>query len=341
MKHLPMVSVIIPCYNEAGYIGPFLESLALQDYDKSRMEVIIADGMSKDGTREEINRYRSAFSHFVLLDNPQRYVPHALNHCIRRASGDIVIRLDVHCAYPDHYLSACVRHLMESEADNVGGMLETVPGADTREARAIAAALGHPFGVGNALFRTGHSEPVFTDTVPFGCFSKSLFGRIGLFDEELLRNQDDEFNGRILRSGGRILLVPSICTRYFARPKRRQLWKMYFQYGLFKPLVIRKLGKPATLRQCVPPLLVGGLFLSLMLMLFFPAFYPLFAVPAVLYVMLLIAFSITAGGRKGLVAQLLLTFPVLHFAYGCGFIAGLLRLISQGRSVPHSLPDSR
>ncbi|MBL7942749.1 MAG: glycosyltransferase family 2 protein, partial [Flavobacteriales bacterium] len=284
MKHLPLVTVIIPCYNEGAFIGPFLDSMATQDYPGDQLEILIADGMSTDGTRNEIQSRITAASKIILIDNPKRYVPHGLNLCLARAQGEVIVRMDVHCQYPDHYISACVRHLLESGADNCGGVLDTVPGADTPEAQSIAIALSHPFGIGNALFRTGSKEPVFTDTVPFGCFKKNVFDRIGAFDEELLRNQDDELNGRIIRSGGRILLVPAIRTKYFARPTRKLTWKMYYQYGFYKPLVIRKLGKPATLRQCIPPLMVGGIGGALLLTLLFPFLYPLFAVPAISYI---------------------------------------------------------
>ena len=175
-----------------------------------------------------------------------------MNAGIRAARGEIIVRMDAHVVYPPHYLPIAVAALLETGADNVGGVIVTRPGANTPMGRAIALGLSHPFGVGNSYFRIGTSERRWVDTVPFGCFRRSLFDRIGLFDEELVRNQDDEFNFRIQQRGGRVLLLPDLVAQYYARPSLRHVARMYFQYGYFKPLVARKLGRIMTARQLVP-----------------------------------------------------------------------------------------
>src|SRR5205807_2595104 len=193
------------------------------------------------------------------LDNPRRIAPCALNIGIQAARGEVILRMDAHVIYLPSYLPILVHALLERGADNVGGVLETLPGADTAVARAIALGLAHRLGVGNSYFRVGASQPRWVDTVAFGCFRRAAFERAGLFDEELVRNQDDEFNFRLIRRGGRVLLMPTARAYYVARTSLRQLWRMYFQYGYFKPLVARKVGRVMTLRQLVPSLFLTTL----------------------------------------------------------------------------------
>jgi glycosyltransferase involved in cell wall biosynthesis len=239
----PAVSIIVPCRNEEAYIARCLDSILASDYPKDRLEVVVSEGRSSDRTREILLAYAAKNPEIILLDNPTGATPAGLNLAIRRASGDIIVRMDAHVLYPSDYVSRLVRGLEESGADNVGGVLETVPAENTPGARAIAIGLAHPFGVGNAHFRTGARVRREVDTVPFGCYRREVFDRIGLFDEELIRNQDDEFNFRLIRRGGRVLLLPDVLCRYFARRSLRHLAGMYYQYGYFKPLVARKVGR--------------------------------------------------------------------------------------------------
>ncbi len=179
---------------------------------------------------------------------------------IAAARGTVIVRMDAHVEYPRNYLSSLVGLLEQSGADNVGGVVQTLPANDSPIARAIACGMSHPLGVGNSHFRIGAAEDRWVDTVPFGCYRREVFDRIGLFDEELVRNQDDELNLRLIKHGGRILLSPRIVSKYFARDSLPKLWRMYYQYGYFKPLVVRKLGGVMTARQLLPPLFVLCLF---------------------------------------------------------------------------------
>ncbi|MDP3910739.1 MAG: glycosyltransferase family 2 protein, partial [Gemmatimonadales bacterium] len=248
----PRVTVILPCRNEARYIGPCLDSILSASYAPERLEVLVVDGMSDDGTRAVVAEYAAAHPRIQLLDNPSRIVPTALNVGIRAAAGDVIARMDAHVVYPPEYLPRLVAALEESGADNVGGCIITLPADGTAVAQAIAIALGHPFGVGNSHFRIGARAARLVDTVPFGCYRRDVFARIGEFDEELVRNQDDEFNHRLVASGGRVLLLPDVVSYYYARGSFRQVARMFYQYGAFKPLVARKVGRIMTLRQLVP-----------------------------------------------------------------------------------------
>jgi glycosyltransferase involved in cell wall biosynthesis len=330
----PSVSVIVPCRNERRYIIPCLESIRLNDYPSDRVEVLVIDGRSDDGTRELLQQYAEKWPSVRWLDNPSRTAPAALNVGIRDSHGDVVIRMDAHCHYPGNYISVLVGWLERSGADNVGGTWNTLPGADTRIARAIAAALAHPFGVGNAHYRLGVSQPKWVDTVPFGCYRRSVFERIGLFDEELVRNQDDEFNQRLLRNGGRILLVPDATIDYFARDSMGKLGRMYYQYGYFKPLAAKKVGGVGTIRQAIPGTFLLVVLLTLLLALWKPTLILAFVALAAAYLIGATVSGFRAARSQGLgvAALTALVFPVIHFSYAFGSLRGAIRLLGARAS---------
>jgi glycosyltransferase involved in cell wall biosynthesis len=337
--------MVIPCLNEERHIGPCVESLLGTDYPLDRLEILVVDGRSDDGTRAIVQRIADREVDRVrLIDNPDRITPAALNRGIAQSLGDMVMITGAHCEYPADYVRTLVEWQMRSGADVVGGRCESMPGDSSAMAEAIAAALGHPFGVGNSWFRIGASEPRWVDTVPFGCYRRDVFERFGVFDEELVRNQDDEFNLRILRGGGRLLLVPQVCSRYYTRTSLRHVARMFYQYGLYKPLVARKLGRVMTARQLAPGALVAGLIGTLALSPFTGvgrfAFLGLIAV-------YLIADIVASLGlrRRGVRAtgELLLVFPTIHFSYGAGFLIGMLKLLRprSGTATATTLPLSR
>jgi hypothetical protein len=242
--------------------------------------------------------------------------------------------MDAHAVYPPDYLPRLVAALEETGADNVGGRLVTLPSEQTALARAIALVLAHPLGVGNSYFRIGTAQRRWVDTVPFGCYRREVFPRVGLFDEELVRNQDDEFNLRLIRRGGRILLLPDVVSYYYARGSRRHLARMYYQYGWFKPLVARKVGRVMTLRQLIPAGFVTALGAGAALA---PVWRPAAAGLAVLvtvYGLLVAGASVHAGRRHGArcAAALAGVFPILHLSYGAGFLRGLFHMLVRGRA---------
>jgi glycosyltransferase involved in cell wall biosynthesis len=322
---MPRVSIVIPCRNERGYIERCLDSIMASDYPLEQVEILVADGRSTDGTREILAPYCARHPSVLLLDNPRGTTPAALNTAIQAATGEIVIRMDAHVLYPSDYIRRLVAGLQESGADNVGGVLQTAPGDDTPMARAIAFAMSHRFGVGNSHFRIGTSVRKEVDTVPFGCFRRDVFSRVGLFDEELIRNQDDEFNFRLITRGGRVVLLPDVFCRYFTRRSLRQLFRMYYQYGYFKPLVARKIGRIMTGRQLVPAMLVAGVASLAVLSLWVPAARVALALLLGTYASLVTLCALAAlpslGVRSAVASTLV--FPVLHFSYGIGFLLGV------------------
>ncbi len=334
----PFVSLIIPCRNEARRIGRAIESLATGDYPEDRRELLVVDGSSEDGTPEAVLALARRWPGVRLLRNPARTVPHGLNLGLQAAVGAILMRADAHACYPPDYVSTLVSWLSRSGASNVGCSLETVPGAGGIVAAAIARAMAHPFGVGNSRFRLGAEEPAGVDTVPFGCYPREVFERIGMFDEELTRNQDDEFNWRLRRAGGRIILVPRLRVRYFARGTLAELCRMAFGYGLFKPLVLLKTRRIYSWRALAPGALVGGIMLSGMAFLLGRGAWFL-ALPAV-YAACNAGIAMVSG-RDGLRGRLALmaAFACLHAGYGCGFLMGLLRLPGRKAFVPNRLCD--
>lgn len=327
------VSVVLPCRNEEHYIAPCLDSFLATEFPKDELELLVVDGCSNDRTREIVASYAKRHRFIRLIDNPSRIVPTALNLGITAARGDIIVRMDAHVVYPPDYLTKCVAALESSGADNVGGMVVTLPASREPMARAIAIALSHPFGVGNSWFRIGTREVREVDTVPFGCFRRELFSRIGLFDEELVRNQDDELNFRIIRRGGRILLLPDVVSYYYARESPSLAARMLYQYGYFKPLVARKIGRVVTLRQLVPPLFVAALAtLGILSFVWSPARILLGALVAT-YGAAAIASAAGSDKTRGFAdrACLAAVFPLLHIAYGAGFLRGLWSLLVSRR----------
>ena len=337
----PRVSVVIPCRNERDRIRACLASVLAAHYPPERMEVLVVDGASTDGTAGIVAEIARREPRVRLLENPARIVPTALNIGIRASDGEIIVRLDAHNEYPPEYIPRLVARLGRTGADNVGGAWITRPGAATPVAEAISLALSHPFGIGNARYRLGVATPERVDTVPFGCYRRDVFSRIGLFDEELVRNQDDELNLRLIRAGGTILLVPDVVSYYYARSSYRQLARMYYQYGYYKPLVIRKIGAVMTARQLAPAMLVAGLVSLAVLAPVVP-----WAGGALLGAILAYAAACSLAAAHaarprplGVVVRTALAFPILHVGYGLGFIWGLVRLLA-GRHRPSRSLDT-
>ncbi|MBI3334999.1 MAG: glycosyltransferase family 2 protein [Candidatus Portnoybacteria bacterium] len=220
------VSIIIPCRNEENYIAQCLDSLAAQNYPKERLEVLVVDGLSEDGTRNKVKPYTKRYPFIKLLDNSSRIIPVAMNIGIKNAKGDVIMKMDAHASYPKDYVSKCVNALRQYDADNAGGMLITKPGGDTLQARAIALCLSHWFGVGSSPFRrqSQSKKPREVDTVAFGCYKKEVFKKIGLYNEHLERSSDMELNIRLKKAGGKILLVPDITAYYYADSTFTQFW---------------------------------------------------------------------------------------------------------------------
>lgn len=342
-----MVSVIVPCRQEEAYIGRTLASLVTNDYPQDRLEILVVDGRSTDRTLDIVRKFQEKYPFIRILDNPRQITPAALNLGLGQARGEIILRVDAHGVVPTTYISSLVAWLLHSGADNVGGVCVNLPANDTPKARALAMALSHPFGVGNAYFRIGTTTPLWVDTVPYGCFRRELFTRVGLFDEEHVRSEDDEFNLRLRKKGGRVLLMPEVEIYYFTRDSLAKIWRMYYQYGYFKALVVRKLGAVLKVRHIIPSLFIFTLGTFLML----GGVYPLVGILAGLvvwtYIIADLFFALYAAREEGEGPTtgfwLALTFPALHFSYGLGFLKGLMDFfvlrkkgVKDGAAVPLS-----
>ena len=324
-----LVSIIIPCRNEGKFISKTLDSIIANDYPKEKIEIFVVDGMSTDQTRGIVQSYAERYPYICLLANPKKIAPAALNIGIQHAKGQIIMRMDAHNVYDCSYISKSVRYLKEYDADNVGGIWVIRPGSDTMLSNAVALASTHPFSAGNAYYKIGSKEPRYVDTVPFGCYKREVFERIGQFDEDLVRNQDDELNHRLIKSGGKILLAPDIKSYYFARDSLSKLWNMNYQYGYFKPLVAKKIGSVLTFRQLVPALFLMSLSVSGILSIINAELkWVLYAI-VLLYLAANIGASFLIARTVGLKYLLVLPiiFGAIHFGYGVGYLKGILDFI--------------
>ncbi len=322
------VSAIIPCRNEESFIENTLNSIIESDYPLDDLEILIVDGISDDKTREIVKEFENKYSQIKLIDNPEQTVPYAMNYGIKESKGEIIVRLDAHSIYPSNYISKLVYWLEKLDADNVGGVWDTMPANDSLEAKTVAYSTSNSFGIGNAQYRISEKDdPYEVDTVPFGCYKADVFEKIGDFDTDLTRNQDDEFNARLIQNGGKIFLIPDLKIKYFARENFAKMFKMFYQYGYFKPLVNLKLKTPATIRQFVPPLFVLFIVLGTILSFFSPLFLVLFIFGMGFYftVNTLVSYKITKEKKElKLFPYLVKSFFMIHFSYGIGYLKGIL-----------------
>jgi len=328
---MPSISIIIPCYNEQTTISKLLDAIHAQSTPIADLEVIIADGMSTDGTRAEIKTFADSHPglHIAVVDNPKRHIPNGLNCAIKNARGEFIIRLDAHSIPHGDYIERCVADLEAGLGDNVGGVWEIHPGAETWMAQSIAAAAAHPVGVGDAFYR--HTEKARTvDTVPFGAFKRQLLALVGFYDESLLTNEDYEFNNRIRKSGGTIWLDPSIRSVYFSRANLSGLAKQYYRYGFWKWRMLRRYPDTLRWRQGLPPLFVlslGGLGIT---GIFLPLSRVLLGVELILYILVLAAAGVQAALRKRqnfLIFGLPLAISVMHICWGSGFLWSMINRV--------------
>jgi succinoglycan biosynthesis protein ExoA len=326
LPEAPLVSVVLPVRNEAKDLGACLDAVLAQDYPRERMEILVADGMSDDATRDVVASYARRDPRIRLVDNPGRIVPTALNAAIRAFKGDVLVRVDGHTIVERDYVSKGVEGLRRSGADIVGGTMRAV-GSSTF-GRAVALATSTPMGVGGSSFHYAEREHE-AESVYMGTFLRDVFARFGQFNESCVRNQDDEFTYRVRESGGKVFLIPSMRSIYFPRESPRALFRQYYQYGYFKVLVASLHPRMMRPRHVIPSLFVLGLFLALAAALIVPPAALLLAGLLLLHALLSLGFAFREG-RKDPSAWLLVPGPtiLLHVAYGAGFIAGCLAALA-------------
>jgi succinoglycan biosynthesis protein ExoA len=329
----PLVSVIIPCRNERRCIDRCLSSVLASEWE--RLEVIVADGMSQDGTREQVDRYTTRDPRVRRIDNPGRTIPQALNRALAAAQGELIVRLDAHAAIAPDYISRAVQNLEASGADCVGGTMRTITPDSGPFAAPIRVALSRPFGVGNAVFRTSYGKAAhasrWVDTVFGACWRREVFERIGGFDERLERSQDIEFSGRLRRAGGKILMSPEMQIEYAARGTLGGFWRQNWTNGVWAILPFAHVpGMMVRWRHLAPLALVLGLAASAAAALWTGSGWLAWAVAGP-YLAGNFAASVQAAWKERGVTLLFLmpvVFASLHLVYGAGSLWGCARFVA-------------
>lgn len=311
-----MISVVCPVYNEEKYIG---QLLSFYSHAETARELFLVDGGSTDRTKEIIKSFQEKDSSIILIENPRKYVPFALNMAIPRCRGKYIVRLDAHTLYASDYFERILIAFQESGAEIVGGPMRAM--GETSFQRAVAYATATRFGVGNSQFHFENYKG-YTDSVYLGAWKKDIFDALGYFDERMIRNQDDEFHYRAKNAGFKIYQDPAIVSHYFPRDSLASLARQYFGYGLFKPLVLVKVKSEIKWRHLVPLAFVLYFF-SLPFGIWITGFY---AIPFLLYLVLLFAFSFFNPLAWSSRLYCLLVYPTLHTAYGLGFLLGLRKM---------------
>ncbi|MGH9947078.1 MAG: glycosyltransferase family 2 protein [Pyrinomonadaceae bacterium] len=321
---LPFVSVVMPVRNEVAFIERSLNSVLNQDYPHDLIEVIISDGASTDDTVAKIRKLAENTDISIkIVDNPKKIAPTALNRAIAEAQGEIIVRVDGHCEIEADYVSNCVACLTQGDADGVGGPIETI--GEGSQSQAIAIAMSSRFGVGGSAFRTVNDREMFTDTVAFPGYTREIIERVGGYNEELVRNQDDEYNYRIRKHGGKILLSPRIRSRYYSRSNFKSLWRQYFQYGYWKVRILQLHPKQMSFRQFVPFAFVSSILILGLISLFFAPGKWILAAVLGAYLAGNLAASFSAAGRNiRLIPLISWSYCILHLSYGLGSMAGLI-----------------
>ena len=320
------VSIIVPCRNEESCIQASLESILNQDYPAEDFEVIVVDGMSEDGTRSILARIATETPTLRIIDNRSRTTPCAMNRGIEAARGQYVAILGAHAEYARDYLRTCLDLLNEHpEVCCVGGPIQSVGIGPF--GRAVASVMAHPVGVGNAR----HRYPAYEGYAEGACypvFRKEVFDKVGLYDEALVRNQDDELNYRLARHGEKVFISPRARCRYFVRETPPGLFRQYFQYGYWRVAVLRKHRRPASLRQLVPPLFMSFMCAVAILGILLPGWWRLSAaVLPIVYGTTLLGVGVGNRGKDDWRVAFL--FPIaaaiMHTAYAVGFVLGLFK----------------
>jgi len=316
-ENLPFVSIIVPCRNEEKFISVCLDSIIKTDFPKEKLEILIMDGMSKDKTREIVGNYVNKYGFVKLLENPRIITPAAMNIGIKNSKGEVIIKMDAHSIYNKDYIPKCVEHLIESGADNVGGVLETIPANNSLSAKAIAICLSNLFGSGTSYFRTGTEKPREVNAVAFGCWRKRVFDKVGLFNEKMAKIEDLELNQRISRAGGKIILFPDIKAKYISSSENIfDFFSHNFTDGVWATYHLKfSQTLLVSWRHLLPMILV----LSFLLF-----------IPFVLYFWVALGFAFQVACRRKdfrFVFVMPFFFFSRHFGYGFGSLWGLIKIL--------------
>lgn len=335
----PDISIIIPCRNEVHFIDRCLASVFSFEPVPNGYEVLVVDGQSTDGTLSRLDRWAEAHAQLRILKNPARIVPTAMNIGIRAAAGRYIVRLDAHSEYPANYLRLCLETIERTQADNAGGLFITIPRGGSPEARLVQALTTHKFGVGNAGYRLNAAEG-YADTVPYGCYRREVFERLGGYDERLVRNQDYEFNRRLLKSGGHIWCNPDIHIHYYNQGSLKGLLRQAAFTGQWNPWMWHVAPYAFALRHAIPGVFVLGLLGGAALARLTPWGQALLALALAAYFSLALVSAGQQARRSGwwMLPILPFLFFAYHVAYGAGILTGIGSLLA-GRAPVQRAPE--
>ena len=308
-----ILSVICPVLNGEKYITDNILTFFINSKPLDK-ELLIIDGGSGDRTTEIVRDWCQKYANIKLIQNPHKYVPHALNIGIKESKGEFISRLDVHTVYPKNYFEKCIELSKSINADNVGGTI--ISCGVSICGKAIAYSMSSIFGVGNSTPRIKKFDG-FVNSVAFGFWNKKVFYKYGFFDETLIKNQDEDHNYLIIENGGKVYQSSEIKTYYFVREKIIDLIKQMFYYGFYKPSVLVKNISRIKIRHIIP-----SLFSAYILSIFFNT-NPLWLIPLYSYLLLNILFSIINKENMLIKIICLIIFPLMHISYGIGFIFGI------------------
>jgi cellulose synthase/poly-beta-1,6-N-acetylglucosamine synthase-like glycosyltransferase len=331
MRGLPKVSVIVPCLNEERFIRGCLDSIASNDYPEERLEILVVDGMSTDATRSIVKDYAKVCPTVRLFDNSRRITPCALNLGIQNSNGELILWMSAHNRYKKNHISKCVEYLERYNAEAVGGLIKAIPRENSFMGKSICMAISHPFGVGNSAHKTGVKQPQWTDTAFGTCYKRTVFEKVGTFNENLARGQDMEFGLRLKKAGIKTLLVPEIVSYYYARSDIKTFWQQYFKNGVWAilPFQYSKI-MPVSWRHLVPLIFVISLAgFTVLGLLVTPLLWILLGI-VVVYSIVSLANSYQIARRARDIkyfATMPFVFAVLHFGYGLGSMWGVIRLL--------------
>jgi len=318
----------LPIRNEVETITSTLEAIFNQTIiNHIDYEILISDGGSVDGTLVIIKSIALNNPNIRLIDNPQKIVSTGFNLALNKAKGKIIIRIDGHCEIPKNYIEKCCNLLNSSRADIVGGVIETI--SIGLIGKAISIAQSSPFGVGGVNFRNMDlKQGSHVDTLAFGAHRRNIFADIGGYDEDMVCNQDDEFNHRAMQVGKKIWMDPTIKIKYYARSKFIKLFKQYFNYGLYKVRGIQKRGEVSSIRHLIPSTFIVALIITLITGFFLQLPWVTFSV-GFLYLIFNLSASIFVSPSFRLIHLISLAYWTLHLGYGLGFIWGLIKFINK------------
>jgi glycosyltransferase involved in cell wall biosynthesis len=326
-KKFPLISIILPVRNEEKYISSALRSIKNQDYPDKYIEIIIADGNSNDNTIKEIKKNQNKFYNLQIIQNKDRIVSTGFNLALNQSKGDYILRVDGHCEIPKNYISRCIEIIQKSDVEIVGGCINTI--SSGKIGKAIALAQSSKFGVGGVKFRNrNNSYYGAVDTVPFGLHKREIFYELGGYDEEMICNQDDEFNFRATQLNKVIIMDSKLVTIYHARNSFKNIFTQYYNYGKYKVRGIQKRGSIFSIRHIIPSLFLCGIVTTILYAYFLNQFLPFYLLFGI-YIIVNTYHSIIYSELKHLFPLVFFSNMLLHIGYGSGFLVGLIVFINK------------